>query len=361
MRVFLSHENRTMKIAEIINHLESVAPPSLQESYDNAGLIVGKASAEATGAVLCLDSTEAVIDEAIDLGYNMVIAHHPIVFKGLKRFNGRNYVERVVMKAIKNDIAIYAIHTNLDNVYHQGVNAKIAEKIGLVDTQILAPKQTHKKLFVFVPPTHSDTLRNALFEVGAGQINENQHLSYATVGAGSQNGEGAAQVKLEVLFPAYLQGKIVTTIETVHPFANPSFDIINIENSNTLVGSGMVGNLEKAMPEKAFLKHLKQSMGVGCIKYTTPLDNKVKRVAVCGGSGGFLLRQAIAQKADVFITADYKYHEFFDADGRIMIADIGHYESEQYTIDLLNEIITKKFRNFATHCTKVNTNPVNYL
>lgn len=350
-----------MKIAAIIQHLEQVAPPKLQESYDNAGLIVGDAQAEATGAVLCLDSTEAIIDEAIKLGYNLVIAHHPIVFRGLKRFNGRSYIERVVMKAIKHDIAIYAIHTNLDNVYYNGVNAKIAEKIGLIDTQILAPKQTHKKLFTFVPTTHSDAVRNALFKAGGGDLNQHQHLSYATVGAASQNGEGMAQVKLEVVFPTYQQGKILAALYQAHPATHPVYDIVTIENTNTWVGSGMVGNLKKSMTIKAFLQHLKQSMDISCIKHTASLGNKIKRVALCGGAGGFLLKNAMAQKADIFITADYKYHEFFDADGRIIIADIGHYESEQYTIELLDEIITKKFRNFATHCTKVNTNPVQYF
>lgn len=289
-----------MKIAEIIQHLEHIAPPSLQESYDNTGLIVGNPSVEATGAVLCLDSTEAVIDEAIQLGYNLVIAHHPIVFRGLKRFNGRSYVERVVMKAIKHDIAIYAIHTNLDNVYYQGVNAKIAEKIGLIDTQILAPKQTHKKLFVFVPTTHSDAVRNALFQAGGGSHNENQHLSYATVGAASQNGEGLAQVKLEVLFPTYRQSQVLAALHETHPAENPVFDIVSIENSNKKVGAGMIGDLEKPMTEKAFLQHLKQSMQVSCIKYTRPLGKKNKTCCTLWWSRRFFIKKCDCSASGYF-------------------------------------------------------------
>ena len=350
-----------MKIKELINHLEQIAPPTYQESYDNAGLIVGDRHHKIKGVLLCLDSTEAVIEEAIEKGCNLVVAHHPIIFKGLKRFNGRNYVERVVMKAIKNDIAIYAIHTNLDNVYHNGVNAKIAQKLGLTNTRILAPKSIHKKLYTFVSPNFSDVVRAALFEAGAGSINGNEYLSYATIGAGSQNGDSGAQVKLEVLYPKDKEKAVLKALHQSHPSLAGAYDIVSLDNSESQVGSGMIGTLDRAMTEKAFLKHLKKSMEISCIKHTDLLNKKIKTVAVCGGAGGFLLPNAIAQGADIFITADYKYHEFFDADGKIIIADIGHYESEQYTIELLHEIITKKFRNFVAHCTEVNTNPVNYL
>ncbi len=349
-----------MKIQDLTKFLEEIAPSSYQESYDNAGLIVGDPNEEVKAALLCLDSTEAVVDEAIEKGCNLIIAHHPIVFKGLKRFNGRSYVERVVMKAIKNDIAIYAIHTNLDNVYHQGVNAKISEKIGLINTRILAPKANLKKLFTFVPTDRSEAIRAALFEAGAGKINGHQHLSYATVGVGSQNGSGGAQVKLEVSYAAPFERAITNALQEQLGEA-AFYDIVKIENKNHEVGSGMIGELSTAMKAKDFLQHLKQSMELDCIKYTDLCHPIIKRVALCGGSGGFLLSHAKRQRADIFITADYKYHEFFDADGQIIIADIGHFESERFTIDLLHEILTKKFRNFAAHCTEVRTNPVHYL
>lgn len=264
-----------MTIQTIIDHLEQIAPPNYQESYDNAGLIVGYPMDEVKGILTCLDSTEAVLDEAISKGCNLVIAHHPIVFRGLKKINGSNYVERVVLKAIKSNIAIYAIHTNLDNVYYNGVNAKIAEKIGLINTKILAPKIAFDK-------------------------------------------EGT-------------------------------------------VGSGMIGQLKTPIGEEAFLKHLKTSMQVNCVRHTALLGKPISTVAVCGGAGSFLFPLAKAQDADIFVTADYKYHEFFDADNALIIADIGHYESEQFTIELLFEIISKKFSNFAVYCTELITNPIHYF
>ncbi|MCB0529605.1 MAG: Nif3-like dinuclear metal center hexameric protein [Saprospiraceae bacterium] len=261
-----------MLIKEVIDILEAVAPPVLQESYDNAGLIVGDRDREATGVLFCLDSTEAVIDEAVRKGCNLVVAHHPIVFKGLKRLNGASYVERTVMQAIRHDVAVYAIHTNLDNVYHRGVNARIAEQIGLENTRILSPKPGE------------------------------QHI-----------------------------------------------------------GAGLLGTLPAAVDEKTFLLQVKEAFGAGCVRYTALLGKPVQRVAVCGGSGSFLLGEAIRAGADVFVSADFKYHEFFDAEGKILIADIGHFESEQFTIDLLYNIIREKFPTFALHCAEVNTNPVQYL
>lgn len=350
-----------MKIKNLTSFLETIAPPAYQESYDNSGLIVGNPNAEIAGVLICLDSTEAILDEAIEKNCNVIVAHHPIVFKGLKRFNGKNYVERVVMKAIKNDIAIYAIHTNLDNVYANGVNGKIAEKLGLVKTQILKPKSDLKKLYTFVPTEFSDQVRKALFKSGAGNIPNFEKLSYATIGAGTINKNGVAQVKLEMAFPSVKQNQVLKALHESHPFFDVPYDIVPIENQNAEVGSGMIGYLKKPMNEKDFLQKVKKQMRAGCVKYTKLRRKKISKVALCGGSGGFLLNQAIGQGADIFITADYKYHEFFDADGKIVIADIGHYESEQFTIELLYDIITEKFSTFASYFTEVNTNPVNYL
>jgi len=350
-----------MKIKDIIKVLEQIAPPMYQEGYDNAGLIVGDANAKARGILFCLDSVEEVLDEAIEKKCNLIVAHHPIVFKGLKRLTGSNYVERVVMKAIKNDLAIYAIHTNLDNVYHQGVNAKFAEKLGLKDTRILAPKGKLHKLSVVVPTSQSDNVRQALFAAGAGSINGQEKLSYASLGVGTQQGETGAQVRLEVLFPESHRGAVLGALnasENGHAFA---YDMVEVGNQNTQIGSGMIGYLPKAMSEKAFLKLVQQQMKTGCIRHTELRGKKIKTVALCGGAGGFLLSTAKAKGADIFVTADYKYHEFFDADGEIIIADIGHYESEQFTIELLYEIISQKFSNFAAYCTEVNTNPVRYF
>ncbi len=350
-----------MKIKSLISYLETIAPPMYQESYDNAGLIVGDANAEINGVMLCLDSTEGVLEEAMEKGCNLVIAHHPIVFKGLKRFNGSNYVERVVIKAIKNDIAIYAIHTNLDNVYHQGVNAKIAEKLGLQNTRILAPKKLLKKLTAYVHPNYVEVVRAALANTGAGSVNGLEQRSHVSVGVGHQREKGSAEVKIETLFPADLQRRVENAFLQSYPDGNAAYEISTIENANTYLGSGMIGDLVEPIAETVFLKNLKSAMKAGVVRHTKLRNKRVRKVAVCGGAGGFLLKHAIRQEADVFVTADYKYHEFFDADGKIVIADIGHYESEQFTIDLLYEIISEKFSIFAAHCTKVNTNPVKYL
>lgn len=349
-----------MKIQSVLQFLESIAPPIYQESYDNAGLIVGDASTEITDVLCCLDVTEAVVAEAIAKKCNLIVAHHPIVFKGLKRFNGKNYVERVVIKAIKNEVAIYAIHTNLDNMLYQGVNTRIAEQLGLIDTRILAPKKNLKKLNAFADEAILNNLRNDLFEAGGGTINGQQQLSYATLGVGTKEGAGKATLKLEIVFPIAIQGKIQAVLANYETNHEVISDIVAIEQTNRQIGSGMIGTLPKPMKEKAFLKQLKDKMQVTCIKHTALSGKPIQKVAFCGGAGGFLLKQAIRQKADIFITADYKYHEFFDADQRIIIADIGHYESEQFTINLLHEVLTQKFSNFAAHCTEVNTNPVSY-
>jgi len=349
-----------MKIKAVIQYLETIAPPTYQESYDNAGLIIGDAAATVTGVICCLDSTEAVVEEAIAKKCNLIVAHHPIVFKGLKRFNGKNYIERVVMKAIRNDIAIYAIHTNLDNMLYQGVNTRIAERLELKNTQILAPKKNFKKLFAFGSEKILNQLRNELFELGAGVIQGKQHLSYASVGAGTANGKGEGKVKLELLFALALNGAVNSVLNKYAADELITFDVMAVENTNALIGSGMIGELTKPMTEKSFLKFLKNKMQVNCVKHTDLRGKRIAKVAFCGGAGGFLLKNAIRQQADIFITADYKYHEFFDADGQIIIADIGHYESEQFTINLLHEVLTQKFSNFAAHCTEVNTNPVSY-
>lgn len=349
-----------MKIYELTNYLETIAPPSYQESYDNSGLIVGDSAAEIKGVLISLDAIEAVVDEAIDLNCNLIVAHHPIVFRGLKRLNGKSYVERVVMKAIKNDIAIYAIHTNLDNVYQNGVNAKIAEKLNLRNTRILSPKQALKKLVALVPGGDAEAVKQSLVQAGVESISDFDQNPGLDLGDKTSKEHQTGKIRLEVLFPTASTKTVLdvlkneTSEEVLH-------EIIAVENLNKNVGSGIIGSLAVPMVEKSFLEFLKKAMNAEVVRHTRFTGKQIREVAVCGGAGGFLLDQAIAQKADIFVTADYKYHEFFDAEGKIIIADIGHFESEQFTIELLYEIITNKFSSFAAHCTKVNTNPVNYL
>ncbi len=363
-----------MKIKEIISYLETIAPLSYQESYDNSGLIVGSPNDEVHKILISLDCTESVVDEAIDKGCNLIISHHPIVFKGLKRFNGSNYVERTVIKAIKNNIALYAIHTNLDNIVG-GVSSKIADKLSLTNQAILSPKSGQlKKLVVYVPRTHVEEVRRALFESGAGAIGNYDECSYNSAGYGTFRPlEGAdpaignvgvqervEETKIEVVFPAYLERKIVVSMLASHPYEEVAYHIVSLENKLLTVGSGVIGNLEEPMSGNDFLAYLKDSMNLKVIRHTALLDRPIQRVAVCGGSGGFLLQEAKRSGADIFITADYKYHEFFDAEDEIVIADIGHFESEQFTQELLLDIIKKKFVNFAVLITETDTNPIKY-
>ncbi len=363
-----------MKLSKISSFLESLAPLSYQEDYDNSGLITGNPDMEVSTALISLDCTEPVVDEAIRKGCNLIISHHPIVFKGLKKLNGKNYVERVVMKAIKNDIAIYAIHTNFDNVLN-GVNARICEKLGIKNFSILAPKNgLLKKLVTFCPIAQADKVRQALFDAGAGHIGNYSDCSYNTEGfgtflAGSDTnpfvGEKGVQhhekeVRIETIYPAVIERQLLIALLQTHPYEEVAYDLYPLTNTFE-VGSGMIGNLDEEVDELTFLKLVKERLNAKVIRYTSLRGKRVKRVAVCGGSGSFLLGKAIAAGADVFITSDYKYHEFFDAEGKIVISDVGHFESEQFTQDLLFEIITKKFPNFALHLTSIHTNPINYL
>ncbi|SHK86311.1 dinuclear metal center protein, YbgI/SA1388 family [Chitinophaga jiangningensis] len=364
-----------MKIKEIIQAIESFAPLQYQESYDNAGLLFGDASREVTNVLLTLDATEEVIDEAIARGCNLVVAHHPIVFGGLKKITGSNYVERVAIKAIRHEVAVYAAHTNLDNV-RNGVCAEMAARLGLDHCRVLQPKKgLLKKLYTFVPEADAEKVRVALFEAGAGHIGQYSECSYNGAGEGTfKAGAGTdpyvgkvgerhfeKETKLEVIFPLYLEGRVISALLSSHPYEEVAYDIVNLDNTYNEVGSGLVGELPADMDELEFLRLVKERFGAGCVKYTNLRGKKVRKVALCGGAGSFLLKRAIGAGADVYISSDFKYHEFFDADNQIVIADIGHFESEQFTVELFYHILTEKFRNFAPLKSTIKTNPVNYL
>ena len=365
-----------MKVKDVTRFLETWAPRGYQESYDNSGLIVGNANAEVTGVIVSLDSTEAVVDDAISRGCNLIVAHHPIVFSGLKTFTGKNYIERTVMKAIRNDVAIYAIHTNLDNVA-DGVNKEICDRLNLLNTKILASKSNELvKLVVFVPKDKAEVVRAAMFNAGAGSIGNYDECSFNLEGTGTfRAGAGTdpyvgnqgeqhqeSEVRIETIVSKAVLGKVLGEMIAAHPYEEVAYDIYPLDNKNQNIGSGMVGELEAEVPLDAFLNTVKTTFKCGVVRYTDPTEKTtVKKVAVCGGSGSFLLGAAKGVGADIFITSDYKYHQFFDADGQIVIADIGHYESEQFTIDLIHRRLTEKFTTFAVHFTQVETNPVNYL
>ena len=367
--------NASIKIKDVTRYLEAWAPLSYQESYDNSGLLTGDLSAEVTGILVSLDCTEDVVDEAIQTKCNLIIAHHPILFKGIKKLTGTNYVERTIIKSITNNIAIYSIHTNLDNI-HTGLNKKICEKIGLKNLRVLEPKSdTLNKLVTYVPNENAEKVTDALYEAGAGQIGEYKNCSFQTQGIGtfmpteSTNphiGDKNKQTyvdeaKVELIFPAYLKKQILAALRKAHPYEEVAYYIFPLLNENQHVGSGMIGDLESPEEPLAFLKGLKNTMNLEVIRFTPLLSKKIQKVAVCGGAGSFLLSKAIQSGADLFITADLKYHEFFDADQRIIIADIGHYESEVFTKELLMDVLMKKFHTFAIIFSKTRTNPISYI
>ena len=364
-----------MKIKEITQFLEGIAPLSYQENYDNSGLIVGDENTEVSSVLICLDSVEEVIEEAIENNCNLIIAHHPIVFSGLKKLNGKNHIERTIIKAIQNNIAIYAIHTNLDNV-KGGVSSKIANILGLKNQKILAPKKDLlRKLEVYVPKNHADELQNALFLVGAGEVGEYKNCSFQTEGIGtflpSKNAkpvigksgkqERVEEVKIEVVFPKDIERRLILEMKKAHPYDEIAHQIYILDNIFPDVGSGIVGELEEEISSSVFLKKVKTLMKTDCIRYTNLVRKTIRKVAVCGGSGSFLLNNAKSVGADIFITADFKYHEFFNAENDIIIADIGHYESEQFTKELIYDLLINNFSKFAVRLSKVNTNPINYL
>ncbi len=363
-----------MKVYEVIKQLESLAPLALQEEYDNAGLIVGDSSLECSGILISLDATEEVVMEGLKKGCNLIIAHHPIIFRGLRKINGSNYVEKSVITAIKNDICIYAIHTNLDNVLN-GVSGRIAQVLGLGEVNILSNKErTLKKLFTFVPIESAEDVRKAVFDAGGGSIGKYSQCSFNMDGTGTfMAKEGAdpyigeigkptttKEMKIEVIFPAYLENDIIEAMLQSHPYEEVAYDVISLSNEHQNLGSGVIGILPEPVGELEFLELLKLRFNIPFIRHSELLGRQIKKVALCGGAGSFLIPNALAAKADIYLTADLKYHEFFDADGKIVIADIGHFESEQYTVDLLKEYLEQKFPTFAVLKSGTRTNPVNY-
>jgi dinuclear metal center YbgI/SA1388 family protein len=364
-----------MKIGDITKLLEKTAPLQLQESYDNSGLLTGNPDWECTGALICLDCTEEVIKEAIAAGCNMIIAHHPVIFTPLKRITGKNQVERTLIAALKNNLALYAIHTNLDNVL-DGVNHQIAEKLGLTGREVLMPRREQLvKLVTYCPTANTAGVLDALFAAGAGQIGRYRECSFKVCGTGTfLPGEEAQpfigekgkrhlepEDRIELTLPVHLQEEVFQVLKAAHPYEEVAYHFQQLKNSQSFFGSGILGSLPKPMGQQAFLEFLAGAFNQRVIRHS-PVDNRqVHRVAVCGGAGAPLTSAAKQRSADAFVTADLKYHEFFEADNRLLLADIGHFESEQYTVDLLFDILKRNFPTFAFLKTTVNTNPVRYF
>ncbi|WP_353085250.1 Nif3-like dinuclear metal center hexameric protein [Flavobacterium sp.] len=364
-----------MKIKEIITILEEMAPLAYAEDFDNVGLLVGNEDENATGILICHDALESVVDEAIAKKCNLIVCFHPIIFSGMKKITGKNYVERAVLKAIKNDIAIYAVHTALDN-HKNGVNKIFCDALGLVNTKILVPKSNFiQKLITYTIPENAEQVRNALFEAGAGKIGNYEDCSFNSQGIGTYMGNEnsnpeigerlefveAKEIKIEVTFEKHLQSKILKALFKNHVYEEVAYEIYDLQNQHQNIGLGMVGELEKPLFEDEFLSFVKSKMQCGGIRHSSLLGKSIKKVAVLGGSGSFAIKNAIQAGADVFLTADLKYHNFYEAENKILIADIGHYESERYTKNYIVDYLKEKITNFAIVLSEENTNPVKYI
>ena len=364
-----------MTIKHITNYIEKIAPLKYAESFDNVGLLVGNYHTKVSGVLVTLDTLEETVDEAIAKKCNLIVSFHPIIFSGLKKLNGNSYVERVVLKAIKNDIAIYATHTALDNS-KVGVSAKMAEVLMLIKTKILIPKKgIIKKLTTYVPVEKAESLKSALFTAGAGNIGNYDNCSFNVMGEGTFKGnkdsnpvfgekeklETVQEIKLTVTFESKNESKIVKALQENHPYEEIAYEIITTENIHQNIGMGMIGELPDDMDEKEFLLYLKEKMKTDCVRHSSFINKKIKKVAVLGGSGSFAISNAKQAGADAYVSADFKYHEFFKAENSILLADIGHYESEQFTKNLLVDYLTKKFSNFAIILSEKSTNPIYYI
>jgi len=364
-----------MILSEITSYLNSEIPSALQESYDNCGLLIGYSEAEITGALICLDITDAVLDEASVNNCNLIISHHPLIFSGIKSLTGSNTTERLVIRAIRENIAIFALHTNLDN-HFEGVNRFLCSKLGILNAEILKPLPDKlRKLVTFCPPSHAIQVREAILNAGAGQIGNYDSCSYSTEGEGTFRAQAGTnpfagelgklhtetELRIETIFPAYLENAVITALKKTHPYEEVAYDIYPLANLHYHIGAGMIGTLPKAIDAEEFLLFVKNTLLIGCIRHTEIKNKKIQRIAVCGGSGSFLIKDAIYCNADIYMTGDIKYHDFFIPENGMILADIGHYESEQFTKELIYTLLKKKFTTFALFISGTNTNPVNYL
>jgi len=376
VKYFIFEANKyAMIVNDVINSLEEIAPLGYAEDFDNVGLLVGDKNDKVTGILVTLDTLELVVDEAIKKKCNLIVSFHPIIFKGLKKVNGNTYVERVVIKAIKNNISIFAIHTALDNAL-QGVNSIICDNLGLKNKRILVPQQgTIKKLTTYVPKKDAEKLRTALFKVGAGTIGNYSNCSFNNEGLGTYQGNeqsnptigkpgklhSEVETQISVTFSKHLEPQILNALFKNHPYEEVAFEVTTLDNFNQNMGMGMIGELEKKTDTIEFLQFVKDKMKSSCVKHSKITKKTINKVAVLGGSGSFAIQAAKSAHVDVFITSDLKYHDFFTAENQIIIADIGHYESEQYTKNFLSDYLSKKFSNFAVVLSKTNKNPLKYL
>ncbi len=364
-----------MIVSQIVDYLEDLFPPSIQEEYDNCGLLIGNKLDNVDAALVCLEITPDVIEEAKKSGCQMIISHHPLIFNGLKRLTGQNDTQRMVEDAIISRLNIYALHTNLDNSA-QGLNQDLCRRLGVVNPTVLQPKSSMlRKLVTFCPISHAERVRQSLFDAGAGKIGNYDSCSFTSDGTGTfrpldeanpfvgVRGElhSEPEVKIEAIYPSYLELGILKSLFAAHPYEEVAYDILLLGNVAPYAGSGMIGTLEQPTIARQFLQMIKEKLSIHCLRYSGNDSRMIKKVALCGGAGNFLIPDALKAGADLFLTGDLKYHDFFVGEQHMVLADIGHYESEQYSINLIIDCLNRKFPTFAALKTNVITNPILYI
>lgn len=364
-----------MVVSEVIKIIEDFAPPALAESFDNVGLMVGDKSMRVRGILLTLDVFEESVDEAVERGLNLIITHHPLIFSPLKSLTGKNYIERVIIRAIKQGVAIYSAHTNIDSV-SGGVSFKLGEKLGLGNMRVLCPvKNNLLKLVIYSPVNYSNSIRKALADTDSGSIGAYDSCSFSSMGEGRFRALSGAkpfvgeinnlhterEERIETIIQRHKLASTLAVLRRVHPYEEMAYDVLPLENIDPSVGLGVVGEFEEEMSLHDFLGGVKRILDIPAIKYSKPVKNMIKRVALCGGAGASFISDAIGSGADIYITGDLKYHDYFIPEGRITIADVGHFESEQFTLDIFYDVLIKKITNFTVCKTALNCNPINYL
>ncbi len=364
-----------MKLKDLCSYLDSAVPLSFQEGYDNSGLQVGSPESEISSVLLTLDVTEEVIREAIALNCNMLVSHHPLIFHPVRSLTGKSFTERIILSAVKNDIAIYSAHTNLD-ISGAGVSRKMADRLGLEEVSILSPSENILiKLVTYIPVDHLDSVRTAVFEAGAGVIGNYDRCGFTTEGTGSYRGNemtnpfrgekgklhNEKEIRFETILFSHLKEKVVAALLAAHPYEEVAYDLYSLLNKNSGSGLGCIGKLHEPISEMDFLRLVSSVFSIKALRYSKPTGNNISRVALCGGSGASLLNMAIGSGADAFITADIKYHDFFNTENKILLVDTGHYESEKFSVEILKDLIIKKFPKFAVRFSETNTNPINYF
>jgi len=364
-----------LQISELTSYLESIFSPAVQENYDNSGMQTGNSFRQVSSALVCLDVTEEVLQEAIEKNCQLIISHHPMIFGGLKKLTSGNKTERLVEFAIKNDLAVYALHTNADNTF-PGLNSYLASKLNLSEVKILSPREGGlRKLVTFCPVEQAEQVREAMFKAGAGFIGEYDSCSFNTEGFGTFRGSDKTnpfageqgklhtekEIRIETIFPDYLQSKVLSALFGNHPYEEVAFDIYRLENENPLTGSGAVGYLNEPLSAQSFLAFVKSVFGVSLLRYSGSTDRMIHKVALCGGSGSFLIGKAKSVKADAYVTADLKYHDFEYGQNDFLLIDAGHYETEMFFSEYIIDLIKKKFSNFAIHFSNSGKNVVKYF